>query len=498
MNDITFSDSPDDREKIIQKMIADQAFRLELTTQSHYWFFHCYLKDYIQFPTADMHREMIALTQSDERLVVVLAFRGSGKSTVFTQSYPLWAILGKQQKKFIVILSQTQRQARQHLMNIKDILDHNELLRRDLGPFKETQDEWGGYSLVLSKYDARITACSAEQSIRGLRHLQYRPDLIIVDDIEDLESVKTRESREKTYSWLTGDIMPAAAHNAKIVIVGMNLNDDSAVMRFVKGIKAGEVKGITRSYPIVDENNVPLWAAKFPLSVIEEIRIRINNVIAWSREYLLKLLAEAERVILKEWIKYASRIPSLESDDYKRTYLVIDPAISQKDTADYTAMVMMSTFGNDETLKIYIYPNPVNERLTFHETIERAKLLSRSLGRGHHVRIIVEENGYQKALLQELKRTSGLSVDGISTSGTDKRTRLSAAGSLIQAGDVFFAEKGNETLIQQLLGFPSESHDDLADAFALGIMKAAEDDYHTPYITVFSFPPPRGGLADYD
>lgn len=73
------------------------------------------------------------------------------------------------------------------------------VLKADIGPFEEVSDEWGADSIVISNYGARIMAVSTEQSIRGIRHGQYRPDLVICDDIEDLNSVKTRDGRERTF-----------------------------------------------------------------------------------------------------------------------------------------------------------------------------------------------------------------------------------------------------------------------------------------------------------
>ena len=81
---------------------------------------------------------------------------------------------------------------RQHLENLKDEIERNELLRKDLGPFEEREDEWNSSSIVLPLLGARITAASTETSVRGIRHGPHRPQLIICDDIEDLQSVKTR------------------------------------------------------------------------------------------------------------------------------------------------------------------------------------------------------------------------------------------------------------------------------------------------------------------
>src|ERR1017187_1289912 len=111
--------------------------RMNLAEQSHYYFFHLYMSRYVHHPTADFHKEMYALTEDDSiRHAVVVAFRDSGKSTIMTVSYPIWAILGKQKKKFVVIFSQTQPQARADLVNVKREFESNELLRKDYGPLE--------------------------------------------------------------------------------------------------------------------------------------------------------------------------------------------------------------------------------------------------------------------------------------------------------------------------------------------------------------------------
>src|SRR5665213_1310977 len=225
---------------LADKMFRDRRIRTAITRQSHFMFFHFYFAHYVKYATAPFHRELFHLSErQDIKNLFVVAFRGSAKSTIFTTSYPVWAILGEQQKKFVLILCQTQAQAKQHMMNLRRELEGNALLKNDLGPFQEENNEWGSASLVFSNLNARITAVSTEQSIRGLRHNQHRPDLIIGDDLEDLASTKTREGRNKTYQWLTGEVIPAGDRNTRLVVIGNLLHEDSLIMRLKDDVDKG-------------------------------------------------------------------------------------------------------------------------------------------------------------------------------------------------------------------------------------------------------------------
>lgn len=429
---------------------------------------------------------MFRITEDEEiKLSVVVAFRGSGKSTIMTMSYPLWAILGKQQKKCVVILSQTQQQAKSHMSNVRRELESNDLLRADLGPFREESDEWGSYSLVIPRFNARLIAASSEQSIRGLRHGAHRPDLIICDDVEDLNSVKTMESRDKTYSWLTGEIIPLGDRNTKIAIVGNLLHEDSLLMRLKQTIEKGDIKAVFKEYPLIKDNGDILWNGKYPtLKDIEEEKKLNGDDKAWQREYMLKIIADEDQLVRKEWIKYYDDIPT-RNDNYRYSLIGVDLAISSSNHADYTAMVCAHVYGNQDTLQIYIQPFPVNKRMDFPTTIERIKEYSNEcdLSKSYRSNVYIEDVGYQKAVIQQLSK-EGFKAKGFKVNGQDKRARLDSVTYMIRSGKVLFPKKGTEELIQQLVYFGVEKHDDLVDAFTIVLHKAIEED--RPPVKVYS------------
>jgi len=456
--------------RILKMMRTNRDFRIALARESHFWFFHSYLSHYATYPTADFQRDIFELTaRGDSGTIVIVAFRQSSKSTICTLSYPLWAILGREQKKFIVILSQTQKQAHLHLSNFKDEMERNELLKQDLGPFKEESSAWGGQMIVIPKYDARIVAISMEQGIRGARHRQYRPDVIIADDVEDIDSVRTQEGRNKTYEKFKGDILPMGSRDAKKIVAGNLLHEDSLLRRLRDEIETGQLDGIYREYPFLDGKGAPLWPGKFVSQEdVEKERRGIGNENAWQREFLLKIVPADDQVVHREWIHYYKNddFPLYSFDKYSWTKAGIDLAISTKQTADYTAIVVGSMFGRYGDSKMYIHPFPVNERMNFPAALEKAIEIAETTIPGDPIQLLVEEVGYQPAFTESL-RTRWIDAEGVRVGALDKRSRLSLVSHLIKNGVIVFPKTGCEVLINQIVGLGVEKHDDLVDAFVI-------------------------------
>src|SRR5690606_6962760 len=104
----------------------------------------------------EFQKQMIAeAADPDIEQLVVVAFRESGKSTIITTALPLWAAIGTLQKKYIVIVSQTQHQAQQHLANIVYELEGNELIRKDFWPYDYEENELGVSAIKLPKLGVR-------------------------------------------------------------------------------------------------------------------------------------------------------------------------------------------------------------------------------------------------------------------------------------------------------------------------------------------------------
>lgn len=471
-------------------MLKDRKVRTSITKNSFWLFFHFYFAHYVKYKTAQFQREIFELAENESKgNFFVVAFRGSAKSTILTAAYPIWAILGKQQKKFVLILCQTIGQAKQHMTNLKSELESNELLKADLGPFKEIADQWGSITLVFTNSGARITVASSEQSIRGLRHKQHRPDLIIGDDLEDINSTKTREGRDKTYQWWTSEVIPAGDINTRLVIVGNLLHEDSLLMRIKEDIKKGRIKGLFKEYPLVKNGKI-LWPGKYPTpESVDEEKMKAGNEYAFQREYLLNIVPAEAQAIQREWIQYYDELPVPQKiDDYYTAHAEVrvgmDLAISKSAYSDYTAMVpgWCLENKNDEGYTIYILPKIVNQKLDFPETVEMCKTIYKTYSdskQGTHPTLVIEDVAYQKSLPQQLEHEGLENIKTVRPGNMDKRARIILTANLIKTGKILFPRHGAEELINQLVHFGVEKHDDLADAFSNLVHSVHEDPPYT-------------------
>ncbi len=459
------------KNKIIQKMLESPAFRREMARGSFFHFFYCYFSEYIKTTVAPFHKDMFAVLQKHHSLTIIAGFRHSAKSTIATISLPIWSMLTGR-KKYVLIVGQTRPRADKNLLDIKYQLERNRLLVNDLGPIKEEPTPWGMSGLTLNTINARIESISVDQPVRGVLFRGNRPDLIILDDVEDTQSTKTRDNRRKLYEWFTGELLPARGDNAQVVLVGNVVHNDSLVSRLIQQIDKEERTGVYRKYPLVGEDGEPLWKARYPTKEsIEQLRKEMGDEVAFEREYMLNIISTAEQVVHKDWIQFHDGLPK---SGLRNISIGIDLAISEKDSADCTAIVVGYVYGYGKHMKIYIQPHPVNERITFPVQIETITSLVAVLKlKCNRVKLYIENVGYQEALIQLLKSRK-YDVESV-PARSDKETRLRLTTPLLKEGQIFFPHEGCEELIEQMLGFGKEKHDDLADAFAILIIKIIEN-----------------------
>jgi predicted phage terminase large subunit-like protein len=156
----------------------------------------------------------------------------------------------------------------------------------------------------------------------------------------------------------------------------------------------------------------------------------------------------------------------------------VDPASSKKKHADCTAIIVFGEYHVEGKRKIYIYPNPVNQKLSGMEIEEKIVALYNLCGKLGPTEILIETTS-QNYLTERLVKQHGMKAREYRPKG-DKRERLLMAGAAVQAKLIFFPKDKCEELKAQLIGFGYERFDDLVDSFSQGVNEIITDPFD-PY-----------------
>lgn len=177
--------------------------------------------------------------------------RGNAKSTWGTFGLPLWAAAFRK-RKFALIVSETRGQAESFLSFIKLELESNERLQQDFPELCGEGPKWTA-DQIITRNGVKIQAAGAQQKLRGLRHGSCRPDLVIVDDLENDESVESPEQRRKLENWFFKALMKIGQPDTVFIVVGTILHYDSLLSRLLvkPGWKGQKFKAVMKWSPAV-------------------------------------------------------------------------------------------------------------------------------------------------------------------------------------------------------------------------------------------------------
>ena len=451
--------------------IDNSAERLLVAEHSFKAFCLIYLGHYFDLEPATFHKELVDVLESEEEEAVeVIGFRGSAKTTFCSLAYPLWLVLFRKYN-FVILMNETTTQMKINILSIRKEFEDNDLIQSDFpNAIEPRKSKWAEGELEFAD-NIYLLGRSRGQKIRGIKYRQYRPQVIIADDLEDLDWVRKKENRDKTERWFNSEVVPAQDElKCKMILIGNFLHNDALMARIKK-------RNLYRvmEFPLITDDGVITWKGKYPnQEAIEKKKKNVGSASAWSREYLLKVISEEDQIIKDSDIhKYPVSILTETDESGGLRYPVrngatsVDLAISEKETADYTAILQGLQVVYLGSNKILIKPHPINRRMDFDTTQTVIKSQHGTMPVGS--KLLVEDVAYQKAAIQELSR-KGLSVKGVRPI-TDKRARLETASPYIKDGTVMFAEYGCEELIDQLLGFGVEAHDDLVHALVYLILE---------------------------
>lgn len=394
---------------------------------------------------------------------LIMLPRGSFKSSVVTKCLPLW-LLWHNQNLRIMIDSEVLGNARKYLTAIKDLIDNNEMLR-----FVCT-DEYGNYVLEGNKKVAggwtdeqillsgRTKQGMKEASIfcAGVDNAQtgMHPDVIIMDDLVSERNVGTANQIEKVkdhYRFSLSLLEPGGMQ----VVIGTRYHmadlygDLMDLKTFEKMIR-----------PAISPEGELYFPSRLTKQFLEDMKTEQGSYI-YNCQYMLSPLDDSNAIFKKEYIQYYDKLPPIVE-----RHILIDLAISQRDTADYTVILAV---GITADKKIYVIEYDRGRYLP-DETIDRIfSMYDKHKTHGNVKSVGIETVAFQKSMLyfikNEMRRRGTYMPLRELKADMDKTRRIGALQPLFENGDVYIKNTHKE-LEQELLEFPFSEHDDTCDSLA--------------------------------
>ena len=488
-----------------------------------------YLAHYFTRPSPAFHRELAALwrkrvmknrdpeTEREAMLSdkgtrsAIAAPRGHAKSTVMSLQNVLHAALYGY-KRYILLISDTEAQAVGFLDAIKNELETNERILADFG--EQAGKVWKTGSIVLAN-GCRIDAVGSGQKLRGRRNYERRPDLILCDDIENDEGVRTAEQRQKTADWFWKAVCKSGDRYTDILVIGTILHHDSLLSNLLEnpGFQSRKYRAVLSEPPsplwqtwenlatdLADPEREKtahafffkhrkemltgakvLWPEKLSYYDLRLMRLTEGEA-AFNSEMQNQPIDPAACLFSAQWFHYYDPAATDFRSPGFRFYGYCDPSLGRTATSDYSAIVTLAV--EEDSGLAYVYDADIQRRhpdKIISDILDKERQLRREVGRGYTL-FGAETNQFQWFLKETLARESArqglyLPIQGVRAT-EDKTMRVESLQPDVKNGYILF-RKDQTLLLHQLSQFPLGSHDDGPDALE-GARTLARKQAHGP------------------
>ncbi len=164
--------------------------------------------------------------------VAIAAPRGIGKTSIVGLGLAAHKILFDE-SRYLTYVSNTHESACEQTENLKRELMSNRMIPKIWGEMKVKNpvlDESFSKKAWIAKGRTFISPRGSGQQIRGKLYRDYRPDLFIIDDLEDPKTIMNEEIRRLRKIWFYADVMKATSrfkNDWQIVYIDTLKHEDS-------------------------------------------------------------------------------------------------------------------------------------------------------------------------------------------------------------------------------------------------------------------------------
>lgn len=188
----------------------------------------------------NIHGEIFKLIDGTARKVAIAAPRGFGKTSIVALALIARYIIFRL-TEFVVYINMSHDAAGLQTENLRRELMTNRSIKSIFGPIKSRSLTADEFEETFSKkawvaYDTLVWPRGSGQQVRGVLFRNSRPGLIVIDDLEDPDTITSDDIRKKRKEWLYADVIkaiPRLNKNWKIVYIDTLKHEDSLLQHLL-------------------------------------------------------------------------------------------------------------------------------------------------------------------------------------------------------------------------------------------------------------------------
>lgn len=435
--------------------------------------FYEFNRDILKWPDIyePLHRRVCNFVQDNikEKKLLILLPRGTFKSSIITIGYTLWRIAQNPDQRSL-IANATYPMAVQFLGQIKNHLSQNETYRTVFGDLTSAADSWSESKIAVARpggglhhKEPTVWAQGITSNITGSHY-----NFAVLDDVVARENIGTKDQIEKVKNFYKDSLDLVDANlggHKEICIIGTTWHWGD-LYAWIQDPKNGIIDDFKvlrlPAYEGEWGKGKLLFPARLGWKQMRELKRSQGNY-HFSAQYMLNPVPEEDQV-------FKPPFKHFEETDLKgvelNKFITIDPAISEKKDADYTAMVCVGVDKNNDwyildLFRARVQPKRLIEQIFYWD--DKWKPVS----------IGIETVAFQKALqywiYDEMKRRNHtFPLKELGNTDRSKVERIKGLQPRYEMGSILHNPtlEYTEYLEDELQRFPRSQNDDLTDALA--------------------------------
>lgn len=311
-------------------------------------------------------------------------------------------------------------------------------------------------------------------------------NLLIIDDpIKDASEARSKTVKDNIWDEWATTFSTRLQKNASVIVIMTRWQDDDLAGRLLKQ-KAFDWEEI--KFPAIATENDILGreygeALNPELHPVEQLLQQKANIGSQKFEALYQQspTIDGGNIFKREWIKYY--VPTREMQvklgltdneavvlprHLHDTVQAWDATFKSKENDDFVAGQTWSR----RDANVYLRPNWCHKRLSFTETLDAIKSMSRTYPEA--TAKLIEDKANGPAIIDTLRRTLP-GIMPVSPGADSKEARAASVSPYFEAGQVYVPHPlwvpAVEDMIEEWVGFPNMAHDDSVDAMVYAVRR---------------------------